>query len=182
VSATVESDKVIILDRDGTLVIDRGYMDDPALLEFEACAADALQWWHQHGYRVVVITNQSGVGRGYFSVERAEEMNARLHTMVEALGFRLERIYYCPHRPDAGCDCRKPALGLLTQAASELAFDPRRTVVIGDKESDIEFGQCAGAKTIMIAADSSTLAMRARPDLVTSNLLDAARAVTTLGW
>lgn len=181
-SGTAESDKVVILDRDGTLVFDRGYMDDPAQLEFEASAADALKWWHQHGYRLVVITNQSGVGRGYFSLERAEEMNARLHAMVEALGFRLERIYYCPHRPDAGCNCRKPALGLLIQAASELVFDPRRSVVIGDKESDIEFGQCAGAKTILIAEESAQLAMRAQPDLVTSNLLDAARAVTTLGW
>ena len=181
-SGSVVSDKVVILDRDGTLVFDRGYMDDPALLEFEPCAADALRWWHEYGYRLVVITNQSGVGRGYFSRERAEEMNVRLHAMVEALGFRLERIYYCPHRPDAGCDCRKPALGLLRQAASELRFDPRRAVVIGDKESDIEFGQCAGAKTILIAQDSSTLAKRAQPDLVTSNLLDAARAVTTRGW
>jgi len=182
VSGTVESDKVVILDRDGTLVLDRGYMDDPALLEFEPGAADALRWWHEHGYRMVVITNQSGVGRGYFSAERAEEMNVRLHAMVEALGFRLERIYYCPHRPDAGCNCRKPALGLLRQAAFELGFNPRRTVVIGDKESDIEFGQCAGAKTILIADDSSILTMRAQPDLATSNLLDAARAVTALGW
>jgi beta-phosphoglucomutase-like phosphatase (HAD superfamily) len=71
---------------------------------------------------------------------------------------------------------------LLKQAASELGFNPRRIVVIGDKQSDIEFGQCAGAKTILIADDSSTLTMRAKPDLATSNLLSAARAVTTLGW
>jgi D-glycero-D-manno-heptose 1,7-bisphosphate phosphatase len=176
------SDKVVILDRDGTLVLDRGYMDDPALLEFEPCAADALRWWHEHGYRLVVITNQSGVGRGFFPVERVEEMNVRLHAMVEALGVRLERIYYCPHRPDAGCDCRKPAPGLLSQAASDLGFNPRRTVVIGDKESDIEFGRCVGAKTILIARDSSTPSLRAHPDMVSSNLLEAARAVTTLGW
>lgn len=181
-SGTVVSDKVVILDRDGTLVFDRGYMDDPALLEFEPCAADALKWWHEHGYRLVVITNQSGVGRGFLSVERLEEMNVRLHAMVEALGVRLERIYYCPHRPDAGCNCRKPALGLLRQAASDLGFNPRRTVVIGDKESDIEFGQCAGAKTILIAEDSSTVTMRTQPDMVSSNLLEAARVVTTLGW
>jgi D-glycero-D-manno-heptose 1,7-bisphosphate phosphatase len=182
VSGTAKSDKVVILDRDGTLVIDRGYMDDPAQLEFEPGAASALRWWHEHGYRMVVITNQSGIGRGYFSAERAEEMNARLHAMVEALGCRLERTYYCPHRPDAGCNCRKPAPGLLIQAASELGFDPRRTVVIGDKPSDIELGQGAGAKTILITADSSAPTMRVPPDLVTSNLLDAARVVTTLGW
>ena len=181
-SGTVESDKVIILDRDGTLVLDRGYMDDPALLEFAHGAADALRWWHEHGYRMVVITNQSGVARGYFSAERAEEMNVRLHDMVEELGFRLDRIYFCPHRPDAGCNCRKPALGLLRQAASELGFNPQRIVVIGDKQSDIEFGQSAGAKTILIAEDSSALTMLAQPDLVTSNLLNAARAVTTLAW
>lgn len=181
-SGIVVSDKVVILDRDGTLVFDRGYLSDPARLEFAPCAADALKWWHEHEYRLVVITNQSGVGRGFFSPARAEEMNVRLYAMVEALGVRLERIYYCPHRPDAGCNCRKPALGLMERAASELGFDPRRTVVIGDKESDIEFGRRAGAKTILMADDSATATMLTQPDRVSATLLDAARVITALGW
>ena len=181
-SATVVTDKIVILDRDGTLVFDREYMDSPVQLEFEPFAADALLWWHDHGYRLVVITNQSGIGRGFFSIEQVEAMNVRLHAMVEALGVCLERIYYCPHRPEAGCPCRKPALGLLRQAASDLDFDPERSVVIGDKESDMEFGRRAGAKTILIANDSSALSMRIQPDRVLPNLLDAARAMTFLGW
>jgi D-glycero-D-manno-heptose 1,7-bisphosphate phosphatase len=176
------ADKVVILDRDGTLVVDYGYLGDPAALKFEPTAADALRWLYRRGYRLVVITNQSGVGRGLFPIERVEAMNARLHAMVEELGVRLERIYYCPHSPDAGCDCRKPALGLMLRAASELSFDPKRAVVIGDKDSDIQFGQGAGAKTILIARGLPVTAGRAKPDVVSQNLLHAARTVTLHEW
>lgn len=175
------ADKVVILDRDGTLVVDRGYLDDPAGLEFEPGAAEGLQWLHSHGYRLVVITNQSGIGRGLFTLDRLEAMNARLNAMVEEVGARLEGIYYCPHAPEAGCACRKPALGLLTQAASDLDFDPSAVIMIGDKESDIEFGHRAGAKTILIAATAPTAPVRVKSDVIASNFMEAARAVTSLG-
>ena len=174
------TDKVVILDRDGTLVIDRGYLDDPEGLEFEPGAAEGLKWLYSHGYRLVVITNQSGVGRGLFTLERLEEMNARLNVMVNHVGARLERIYYCPHAPDSGCVCRKPALGLLTRAAADLGFSPASSIMIGDQESDIEFGRRAGATTILIAAGAPTADFRIRPDLVAPNLMEAARAVTSL--
>ncbi len=177
------SDKMVILDRDGTLVIDRGYLDDPAGLEFGSGAAEGLKWLAAHGYRLVVITNQSGIGRGLFPVERVEEMNARLNAMAEELGVRFEGIYYCPHRPDAGCSCRKPAQGLLLRAASEVGFDPARAVFIGDKESDIEFGQRAAARTILIAADPGVpTAARIKPDWVAPDLLEAARTIVSHGW
>jgi D-glycero-D-manno-heptose 1,7-bisphosphate phosphatase len=175
------SDKVIVLDRDGTLVVDRGYLGDPEGLEFTPHAAEALQWWSHHGYRLIVITNQSGVGRGLFPLEKLDEMNTRLHAMVENLGVHLERIYYCPHRPDAGCSCRKPAPGLLRKAASELGFRPQRAVVVGDKLSDIEFGRSEGARTILVASHLRS-ADRTRADRVSRNLLDAARSVTSAGW
>jgi D-glycero-D-manno-heptose 1,7-bisphosphate phosphatase len=181
VSGTATSDRIIVLDRDGTLVVDRGYLDDPAGLEFEPYAAEALRCWSGNGYRLLVITNQSGVGRGFFPAERVEAMNARLQAMVAECGARLEAIYYCPHLPEAGCNCRKPALGLLRQAASELGFRPELAVVIGDKTSDIEFGQRAGAKTVLISAGPPP-AMRISPDLILPNLLDAARAVIARGW
>jgi D-glycero-D-manno-heptose 1,7-bisphosphate phosphatase len=174
------ADKVVILDRDGTLVIDRGYLGDPAGLEFEPGAAQGLRRLYSHGYRLVVITNQSGVGRGYFALERLEAMNARLNVMVENAGARLEGIYYCPHTPDAGCTCRKPALGLLTRAASDLSFNPAAAVMIGDKESDIEFGRRAGATTILIGVDARTAPVRFRPDIVAPNLIEAARALISL--
>ena len=175
------ADKVVILDRDGTLVIDRGYLSDPAGLEFEPGAAEAMRWLYSRGYRLVVITNQSGVGRGFFTIERVEAMNTRLNVMVEEIGARLEGIYYCPHAPDDGCACRKPELGLLLRAASDLSFDPASAVMIGDKESDIEFGRRAGATTILITADGSAPHVRSKADIIAPNLMEAARAITALG-
>jgi D-glycero-D-manno-heptose 1,7-bisphosphate phosphatase len=174
------SDKVVILDRDGTVVIDRGYLADPAGLEFEPRAAEGLQWFYAHGYRLVVVTNQSGVGRGLFPLQSVLDMNTRLEIMAEEIGVRLEGIYFCPHAPGAGCDCRKPAPGLMTQAASELGFDPAGAVVIGDKESDVIFGRQAGAATILIAPDSTAETARIGADYVVPNLMEAARAVELL--
>jgi D-glycero-D-manno-heptose 1,7-bisphosphate phosphatase len=144
--------RVVILDRDGTMVIDRGYLADPEGLEFEPGAAEALRLLHSSGHRLVVATNQSGVGRGYFTLERLLAMNARLHAMVRAAGAALEAIYYCPHAPEEACDCRKPAQGLMRRAAAELHFDPDTAVVIGDRDSDVEFGRRAGAMTILLDA------------------------------
>jgi D-glycero-D-manno-heptose 1,7-bisphosphate phosphatase len=172
--------KVVILDRDGTLVIDRGYLSDPAGLEFEPGAAEGVKWLYSRGYRLVVITNQSGVGRGFFSIDRVEAMNERLNVMAEEAGAKLEGIYYCPHAPDDGCACRKPALGLMTRAAAELGFDPKSAIMIGDKESDIEFGRRAGATTILIAAEGSAARVRTQADIIAPNLMEAARAITAL--
>ena len=175
----IAADRVVVLDRDGTLVIDRGYLSDPDGLEFEPGAVAGLQRLYSHGYRLVVASNQSGVGRGLFTLERLASMNARLNAMVEASGARLEGIYCCPHAPDAGCTCRKPAPGLLLRAASELGFKPESAVVIGDKESDMEFGRLAGAATIRIAADGAAAPGGTAPDFVAANLLEAAQIITS---
>ncbi len=173
-------DKVIILDRDGTLVVDRGYLDDPAGLQFERGAAEGVQWLYSQGFRLVVISNQSGVDRGYFTLEQLQAMNARLNDMVEEAGARLEGIYCCPHSPAAGCSCRKPAQGLMNQAASELRFDPARAVVVGDKETDIEFGRGARAATILIAPNPPQIPLRVQPDVVASDFTTAARAAAAM--
>jgi len=173
-------DKVVILDRDGTVVIDRGYQSDPALLEFEPGAAAGLRLLSERGYRLIVITNQSGVGRGFFTLDQLHAMNARLNIMVESAGARLERIYFCPHAPAADCDCRKPSLGLLKLAASELGFDPASAIVIGDKETDVEFGRRAGATTVLIAGAPRAPHSSTRADIVAPNLLEAAKALTSV--
>lgn len=173
------NDKVVILDRDGTLVIDRGYLDDPAGLEFLPGAADGLRSLYSRGYRLVVITNQSGVGRGLFAIDRVYAMNTRLERMVEDAAAKLDGIYFCPHAPDAGCDCRKPALGLMMQAAAELGFDPASAVVIGDKESDVEFGRRAGAVTMLIGKLESQLLSPTNADYVVENLKEAADIISS---
>ncbi len=180
------SDRVIVLDRDGTLVIDRGYLDDPAGLEWTPGAAEAVRWWHEHDYRLIVITNQSGVGRGLFTLERLAAVHARLEAMMAAAGAPLTALYVCTHRPEDGCLCRKPQVSLLEQAAREHAFDVRRCVVIGDKASDVELGRRVGARTIRIAAPGAIAppdaAEEPAPDLTVQTLLEAAHAVTDRGW
>ncbi len=169
---------VAILDRDGTIVVDRGYLGDPMGLQFAPGAAEGLRRLHRHGYRLVVVTNQSGVGRGFFPMSCVDAMNVRLQAMVEAAGATLEGIYVCPHAPSDACACRKPAQGLMRRAAAELGFDPARAVVIGDKESDIEFGRLAGAKTVLIAAAVAAPPARVVPDWVVPDLSAAAHILT----
>ena len=167
--------KVVILDRDGTIVIDRNYLSDAAGLEFLPGAAEGLRAMHEQGYRLIVITNQSGVGRGLFSLQSLEQMNLRLQEMFQSSGARLERIYFCPHRPDEHCQCRKPNTQLLKDAAAELGFEPSRAVVIGDQDSDVEFGKRAGAVTILVAAGNSTTAPAANAaDYIVRDLQQAA--------
>jgi D-glycero-D-manno-heptose 1,7-bisphosphate phosphatase len=171
---------MVLLDRDGTIVIDRGYLDNAAGLEFLPGAAEGLRLLYTQGYRLVVLTNQSGIGRGMFPVERLHEMNARLTAMVREAGARLDGIYFCPHAPEDKCDCRKPAPGLITQAAAELKFDPKSAVVIGDKDSDIECGRRAGAATVLISAEKSASRTRIKADAVAADLIGAACAVFAL--
>lgn len=175
------SGKVVILDRDGTIVVDRGYLADPAGLEFLPGAAEGLRLMHQRGCRLVVITNQSGVGRGLFSLGRLHEMNSRLEDMVRLRDARIERIYYCPHRPDENCRCRKPQTKLLMDAARDLSFEPAKAVVIGDKSADIEFGRRAGAVTMLVSSDGlSSDGKRTAADYVVRDLLDAAAMIDRL--
>ena len=167
------ADKVVILDRDGTIVVDRNYLSDPGGLEFLPGAAEGLRSLHRQGYRLVVITNQSGVGRGLFSLERLAAMNRRLMEMVQENGALLERIYCCPHRPEDRCLCRKPRPKLLLDAASELGFTPRRAIVIGDKAGDVEFGRNVGATTMLIGSIGEA-------DYVVRDLTHAATVLKTL--
>jgi D-glycero-D-manno-heptose 1,7-bisphosphate phosphatase len=173
------SDKVVILDRDGTIIVDRHYLSDPAELELLPNAADGLRYLSQRGYRLVVITNQSGVGRGMFSLRRLDEINARFSDMLRAIGVQIEQIYCCPHAPQALCNCRKPNLGLLARAAFELQFNPRDAIVIGDKPTDIEFGRRARATTILIATNPGVSSNEPAPDFVATDLLDAAHKIGT---
>jgi D-glycero-D-manno-heptose 1,7-bisphosphate phosphatase len=175
-SQSTTTDKVVILDRDGTIIVDRNYLSDPNGVELLAGAAEGLRWFYEHGYRLVVITNQSGVGRGFLSLSQLDAIHDKLHQMVSDLGVRLEHIYFCPHAPEADCDCRKPKPGLLLRAAAELHFRPSDAMVIGDKPTDIEFGRSVGATTILIAADTSQV-VEPKAHFVVPDLACAARAI-----
>ncbi len=188
-AASIGRERVVLLDRDGTVVIDREYLDDPAGLAFLPGAAEGLRRLYQRGYRLVIVSNQSGVGRGLFSQQRLEAMNQRLRVMVQEAGAELAGIYCCPHRPDEGCACRKPNIALVQQAARELHFDPVDCIVIGDRDSDIELGRRIGATTIRLSSQveaasdrTSASACLAAPaaDHVVADLIQAADIIETL--
>jgi len=171
----------IILDRDGTIVIDRHYLDDPAQLSFLPGAAEALSTLTRNGHRLIVITNQSGVARGRFTLERMHEVNARFVQMAAEVGATIDAMYSCPHDPADGCDCRKPNTGLALEAARRFGFDPASSVVIGDKSTDIELGRRLGATTMLISNNGfATDTGWVEPDYVIPDLLAAARIVAQL--
>jgi len=170
-------DLPVILDRDGTIVIDRHYLGDPQGLEFLPGAVAGVRKLHAMGCRLFVITNQSGVGRGLLTLEQVERVNRGLESMMETIGAPLTATYFCPHAPDADCECRKPSTSLLLQAAREHGFDPGQSIVIGDKASDIELGKRVGALTILIEGEHTDAARSSNPDVMVKDLDAAATLI-----
>ncbi len=138
----------LFLDRDGTLIVDVGYPKDPEQVALVEGAADVLRELQQR-YSLVVISNQSGIGRGMIDEREAAAVHARFLAEFERRGVHFSGCYYCPHVPGAGCECRKPAPGLLVEAAAELVLDLARSIMIGDKPSDLEAGRAAGCAHVM---------------------------------
>ena len=137
---------LVLFDRDGTLVRDFPYNGDPHWVRPVDGAREALDRLRARGVRVGVVSNQSGVARGLITVAQVEACNARL---AELLG-PFDVVRYCPHGPDDGCTCRKPAPGLVTEACAELGVDPARCVVVGDVAADVDAGTAAGAAGILV--------------------------------
>ncbi len=143
------SQRAVFLDRDGTIIIDRGYPRDPALVELLPGAANGLTILRERGLLLVVVSNQSGLARGIVTPAEAEAVHRRFLACLAEQGLSIDGVYYCPHGPDEGCACRKPATGLLLRAAAELQIDLRRSFMTGDKSSDVEAGVRAGCTSIL---------------------------------
>lgn len=142
--------RFVLIDRDGTINVERHYLSDPDQLELIPGVAAALRRLRDAGYGIAIITNQSGIARGYFDQARLEEIHQRLRQLLAEAGVAIDGIYICPHGPDDDCDCRKPLPGMANQAMAEHGFDPKKSTVIGDKEVDVELGQAIGAATFLV--------------------------------
>jgi D-glycero-D-manno-heptose 1,7-bisphosphate phosphatase len=136
--------RALFLDRDGTLIRDVGYPKDPNDVELLPGCADALRLAMEQGFKLVIVSNQSGVARGYFDEATARRVQARVEELFAAEGVRFDGVYFCFHAPSDACACRKPAPGMLLQAARDLDLDLGRSIMIGDKPSDVEAGESAG--------------------------------------
>ena len=170
----------VFLDRDGTLNYDPGYLKIAGDLKLLAGVGPALARLKRAGARLVVVTNQSGVGRGMITLKDLEAIHARLQGLLEQDEAALDAIYFCPHHPNDGCHCRKPNVGMVERAVSELQLDLRRSYLIGDHARDIQLAHRVGAKAILLTSapvDAQALERlkveQAMPDTVAKSMTEA---------
>ena len=142
--------RAVFLDRDGTIAEDANYCRRPEDLHMFPRAAEAIAMLCDAGLAVVVVTNQSGVARGYFTEETLALIHQKMRDELAICGARVDAIYHCPHHPDDGCGCRKPRTGLLRRAAEDLGLSLAGSYVVGDREMDILAGQAVGCRTVLV--------------------------------
>lgn len=179
--------KTVFLDRDGTLNEEMGYLNHIERFTLLPRVAQSIRLLNQHEFKTVVITNQSGVARGYFPESLIHLVHKKMEKLLSMEGAHLDGIYYCPHHPDVGnppyrqrCRCRKPETGLVEDAVRELDLDCSQSYMIGDRGVDIEFGHLIGAKGILVLTgygkgewEYFRDQWKVKPDHVASDLYEA---------
>lgn len=180
--------KAIFIDKDGTLIQDVPYNVDPEKIVLEEYAGRALQLFREQGYLLIVVTNQSGIARGFFKEDQLRGVQQKLNALLREYNIRLDGFFYCPHHPDGtitpyaiNCHCRKPGPGMLQAAAEQLDIDLKRSWMIGDILHDVEAGNQAGCRSLLINNGHETEWIdtpQRRPAYIASDLLDAAQFIT----
>ena len=183
----VVSRPAVFIDRDGTLTEEVGYVNHPSRLRLLPRSARAIRRLNEAGVAAVVVTNQAGIARGYFSEDMLHAVNDTLVSQLKDAGAHLDGIYVCPHHPREGeppfradCECRKPKPGLLVRAAAELRLDLRASTMVGDKASDLVPARTVGARRVLVLTGYGRGEWEHRrehfpvaPDFVAADLLDA---------
>ncbi|MEF3255554.1 MAG: HAD family hydrolase [Deferribacterales bacterium] len=181
---------VVFIDRDGTINEEAGYMNHIDSFKIFDFVPQAIRLLNIHNILAIVLTNQGGIARGYFSEELVNSMHKKLHKLLNLQGANLDAIYYCPHYPKGkdpkygiDCDCRKPKDGLVKIALKEFNIDQSKMFVIGDKFTDIELGRKIGAYSILVRTgygkgeEMQMNKYSVAPDEVTDNLLTAVLSI-----
>jgi D-glycero-D-manno-heptose 1,7-bisphosphate phosphatase len=164
--------KYILLDRDGTLIEFRNYLTDPRHITINRPTIKGLQLLSEAGYRFGVITNQSLIGRGIASKEQVELVNSEMLNQFNSYGIRFDFVLYCPHSPLDLCDCRKPKISLGLKAIAEYGINVQGSYMIGDMDSDMEFGNSLNLTTIKISSNFSVVAK-----FTVGNLFEASKII-----
>lgn len=186
--------RAVFIDRDGTISEEVGYINHVSRFRLFSYSAAALTQLHENGYLAIVITNQAGVARGYFSEEMVQTIHEQMTKDLEASGATLDAIYYCAHHPSVGealyrldCDCRKPKPGLLFRAARDYDIDLANSWMVGDRYSDIELAANAGVKSALVLSgygrgewEHQRDNWTTQPDLVAEDLLAAVSLINSL--
>jgi len=176
-------EKVIFIDRDGVINVDlMGYVEKPADFRFEEGAVEALKKLHEAGYKIIVISNQAGVGDGVFSSDACWDVHKHMLALLAKESVDIFSAHYCLHGKTAGCKCRKPEIGLFKEAEKRIEFDRKKTYFIGDKATDIQAGKTYGIKTAFVRTghgreDEKLLKGDLVPELRANNLLSAVNLI-----
>lgn len=167
--------RFVMLDRDGTIIEERHYLSDPDQVAMIPGAIEALRAFREMDLGLIVVTNQSGLGRGLFGYGQLEQVHGRMSELLAAEGIHLDGIYFCPHSPDAKCACRKPGAEMIAQAARDLDFVPAHGFIVGDKACDVELGDNIGATTFLVRTGHGSQEEsegRSEPDFIVDSLKD----------
>ena len=173
--------KAVFLDRDGTIIYEKPgvYLSDPAKVRPYKSAKMALQLLREAGFSLFIVSNQSGIGRGYFTEKEVNKVNARMLSLLKPA--RIEEIIFCPHAPDEKCACRKPLPEMGLKLIKKYHIDPKQSYMIGDKKADVLFGHAIGCKAVLVTTANGKKHLQKYPDLkpekVATNLLNAARFI-----
>lgn len=170
--------RAVFLDRDGTMAPDVNYCSRPEDFNLFPETARAIRRLNKLGFKVIVITNQSGVARGYFDENTLAKIHEKMTRELSKDGAHIDGIYYCPHHPEDNCACRKPQPGMILQAAKEHNIDLKKSFMVGDSQADIELGKAVSCKTVLIRSLKTDV--RAQPDVAVTNLIDAADKI--ISW
>ena len=183
--------RAVFIDRDGTISEEVGYINHPSRFRVFPYAARAIKLLNDRGWFAVIITNQAGVARGYFSESMIETVHNNLRQELREEGARVDAIYYCAHHPTVGeppyrqeCDCRKPKPGLITRAAKDLDIALEQSWMIGDRYGDIELARNAGLRSALVLSgygrgewENQRSLWKHQPDLIAENLLEAVQSI-----
>ena len=174
------SKPTVFVDRDGTLIEEVDHLSSIRDLLLFPYSVEAVKLLKAHGFMVVVVTNQSGIGRGYFDERSMQRIHDEIQRNMEGA---IDGFYYCPHLPDEGCRCRKPALGMIEDACADLEIDLAGSWMIGDKNIDVETGHNAGIRSAMVSTGyglEHKLSLKQQPEVLADDLLDAVKKILEL--
>ncbi len=168
--------RAVFLDRDGTIIAEKNYLSQITEVEVLPGIPSAIRELNRNNFKVIVISNQSGVGQGKFTQKKVEKINNYLKNLLLKKGAKIDKIYFCPHIPENNCSCRKPSTGLIHEAQKDFNIVLEKSYLIGDKASDIEAGYRAGCKTILVLTGCGEKEKeKSTPTHLASNLREAVK-------
>ena len=171
--------KAVFLDRDGTIIVDKVYLNDPDQIEFLPNAFEGLKAFKEMGFKLYIATNQSGVPRGKVTLENLHEIHRRIGEKCKQHGITIEKFYYAPYMTDSNHPMRKPNSGMLLEAHKDFGVDFKNSWMIGDKMVDVQAGHGAGARSILLTTskEDPTKSEFAPPEYIANDLLDCAQFI-----